>query len=82
MKFNSARVVAIWNGEVLTTWRETFLNVKRNSTQLKGILSHNEGKLNANYPKMSRFLHKFREKIAMNLSRFMHKIGEKIAMKM
>jgi len=82
MKFNSARVVTITIGEALTTWRETFLNVKRNSTQLKGILSHDEGKLNANYPKMSQFTHKFREKIAMNLSRFTHKIGEKIAMKM
>ena len=79
MKFNSAHVVAIWNGEVLTTWRETFLNVKRNSTQLKGTLSHDEGILNANYPKMSRFMHKFREKIAINLSRFTHNIGEKIA---
>ena len=39
MKFNSARVVAIWDGEVLTT----FLNVRRNSTQLKGIVSHDEG---------------------------------------
>ena len=29
--------------------------------KLKGIVSHNEGKLNANYPKMSRFTHKFRE---------------------
>ena len=82
MKFNSVRVVAITNGEALTTWRKTFLKVKRNSTQLKGILSHDELKLNANYPKMSRFTHKFREKIAMNLSRFTHKIGEKIAMKM
>ena len=40
---------------VLTTWRETFLNVKRNSTQLKGIVSHDEVELNANYPKMSQF---------------------------
>ena len=80
MKFNSARVVAIWNGEVLTTWRETFLNVKRNSTQLKGTLSHDEGKLNANYPKMSRFIHKFREKIAMNLLQLTHTFREKIAM--
>ena len=78
MKFNSRCVVTIWDWEVLTTWRETFLNVKRNSTQLKGIVSHDEGKLNANYPKMSRFTHKFREKIAINLSRFTHNIGEKI----
>ena len=55
MKFNSVRFVAIWNGEVWSTWRETFLNVKRNSTQLKGIVSHDEGKLNANY----QFTHKF-----------------------
>ena len=78
-KFNSTRVVEIWNGVVLTTRRETFLNVKRNSTQLKGIVSHDEGKLNANYPKMLRFTHKFREKMTINLSRFTHKIGEKIA---
>ena len=45
----------------------TFLSVKRNSMQLKGIVSHDEGELNANYPKMSRFRHKFREKIATNL---------------
>ena len=52
MKFNSVRVVTIWNGEVLTTWRETFLNIKKNSTQLKGIVSHDVGKLNRNYSKM------------------------------
>ena len=46
--------------------------------KLKGIVSHNEGELNANYPKMSRFTHKFREKIAMNLLRFTHKFREKI----
>ena len=68
MKFNPARVFAIWDGEVLTTLRESFLNVKRNSTQLKGIVSHDEGELNAIYPEMSRFTHKFREKIAINLS--------------
>ena len=79
MKFNSARVVAILNGEVLITWRETFLSVNRNSIQLKGIVSHDEGKLNANYPKMLQFTRKFREKIAINLSRFTHNIGEKIA---
>ena len=65
MKFNSRRVAAIWDWEVLTTWRETFLNVKRNSTQLKGIVSHDEAELNANYPKMSQFTHKFGEKIAI-----------------
>ena len=48
MKFNSRRVVTIWDLEVITTWRETFLNVKRNSTQLKGIVSHDEAELNAN----------------------------------
>ena len=56
MKFNSERVVSVWLWvwEVLTTWRETFLNVKRNSTQLKDIVSHDEGEFNANYyPKMS-----------------------------
>ena len=68
MKFNSVCVVAIWDGEVLTTWRETFLNVKRNNTQLKGNVSHDEGELNANYPKMSRFTQRFKEKIAINLS--------------
>ena len=78
MKFNSTLVFATWDGEVLTTWRETFLNVKRNSTQLKGIVSHDEGKLNANYPKMSRFTRNLREKIAMNLLRFTHKFREKI----
>ena len=66
MKFNSARVST------------TFLNVKRNSTQLKDMVSHDEGELNANYPKMSRFTHNLREKIAMNLLRFTHKFGEKI----
>ena len=45
--------------------------------KLKGIVSHIE--LNTNYPKMLRFTHEFREKIAMNLSQFMHKIREKIA---
>ena len=79
MKFNSAHVFAIWNLEVSTTWRETFLSVKRISTQSKGIVSHDEGELNANYPKMSQFTHKFREKITMNLSRFTHKFREKIA---
>ena len=79
MKFNSARVVAIWAGEVISTWRETFLNIKRNSTQLKGIVSHDEVELNANYPKASQFTHKFREKITINLFRFTHKIGEKNA---
>ena len=69
----------IWDGEVLTAWRETFLNVKRSSTQLKGIVFHDEGELNANYPKMSQFTQKFREKIAKNLSRFTHKFREKIA---
>ena len=39
MKFNSASVFGIWDVEVLTIWRETFLNVKRKSTQLKGIVS-------------------------------------------
>ena len=73
MKLNSARVFAIWDGKVLTTWRETFLNVKRNSTQFIGIVSHDKGELDANYPEMSRFTHKFREKITMNLSQFMHK---------
>ena len=34
MKFRSVCVFAIWDGEVLTAWRKTFLNVKRNSTQL------------------------------------------------
>ena len=62
MKFNSARVVAIWNREVLTTWMETFLNVKWNSTQLKDIVSHDEGQLNANYPNMSRYTHNLRER--------------------
>ena len=28
MKFNSARVVAIWDGEVLTTWRGNFSECK------------------------------------------------------
>ena len=51
MKLNSARVVAIWDGEVLTTWREAFLNVKGSITQLKGIVSHDEGELHANYTK-------------------------------
>ena len=50
MKFNSARVVAIWDGEMLTTWRNIFLYLKRNSTQFQRIYSHVEGKLNANYP--------------------------------
>ena len=72
-------VFVIWDGEVLATWRETFLSVKRNSTQLKGIVSHDEGKLNANYSKMSQFTHKFRGEISINLSRFTHKFGEKIA---
>ena len=58
---------------------ETFLSVKRNSTQLKGIVCHDEGKLNAKYPKMSQFTHKLRENIAINLSQFTHKFGEKIA---
>ena len=79
MKFNSRRDAAIWDWEVLTTWRETFLNVKMNSTQLKEIVSHDEVELNANYPKMSQFTRKFREKMAINLSRFTHNIGEKIA---
>ena len=78
IKLNSARVVAIWDGEVLTTWREAFLNLKWIITQLKGIVSHDEGELHANYTKMLQFAHKFREKIAMNLSRFTHKFGEKI----
>ena len=79
MKFNSRRVVTIWDWEVITTWRETFLNVKINITQSKAIVSHDEVELNANYPKMSQFTHKFREKIAINLSRFTNKIGENIA---
>ena len=79
MKFNSRRVVTILDWEVITTWRETFLNVMMNSTQSKGIVSHDEVELNTNYPKMSQFTHKFREKIAINLSRFTHNIGEKIA---
>ena len=65
MKFKSVHVFAIWDGKVLTTSGETFLNVKSFRTQLKGIVSHDE--LNANYPKMSRFTFRFREKIAMNL---------------
>ena len=80
MKLNSVRAVANWDGEVLTTWMETFLNVKRNSIQLKRILSYDEGKLTANYPKILRFTYRFREKIVIKLSRFTHKIGEKIAM--
>ena len=79
MNFNSACVVTIRDRVVLTTWRKNFLNVKRNSTPLKGIVSHNEGELNANYIKRSQFTHKFREKIAINLSRLTHKFGEKIA---
>ena len=75
MKFNSRCAVTIWDLEVLTT----FLNVKMNSTQLKGIVFHDEVQLNANYPKRSQFTRKFREKIAINLSRFTHNIGEKIA---
>ena len=67
-KLNSALAVAIWDGEMLTTWREAFLNVKWIRTQLKGIVSHDEGELHANYTKMSQFVHKFRERIAMNLS--------------
>ena len=67
MKFNSARVDTIWKGKVLTTWTETFINVKRNSTKLKGIVSHDEGKWNANYPKMSRITHKIGEKMVMNM---------------
>ena len=66
MKFNSACVFSIWDREVLTAWRKSLLNVKRKSTQLKGIVSHDDGDLNANYPKMSRFTHKFRENIAIN----------------
>ena len=62
MKFNSVRVFAIWDEGVLTTWRKTFLNVKRNSTQLKDMVSHDEGELNADHPKMSRFTHYLREK--------------------
>ena len=81
MKFNSALVFAIWDGEVFTTWRETFLKIKRNSTKLKGIVSHDKGKSNANYPEMSGFTHKFRENIAMDLSRFTHKFRQKIAIK-
>ena len=42
-------------------------NVNYLEGNLKGIGSHDERKLNANYPKMSRFRHKFREKIATNL---------------
>ena len=67
MKVNSACDVAIWDGEVLITWREAFLNLKWIITQLKGIVSHDEGELHANYTKMLQFAHKFREKIAMNL---------------
>ena len=78
MKLNSARVVAIWDGEGLTTWREAFLNLKWIITQLKGIVSNDEGELHANNTKMSQFAHKFREKVAMNLLRFTHKFGEKI----
>ena len=70
---------ATWDGEVFNTWRETFLNVRRNNTQSKGIVSHNEGKLNGNYPKMLRFTHKIREKTAMHLSRFTQKFREEIA---
>ena len=44
----------------------TFLKGNRNSTQLKGIVPHDEGELNANYPKMLRFTHKFGGKIDMN----------------
>ena len=79
MKFNSRRVT-IWDWEVITTWRETFLNVNMHITQ--GIVSHDEVELNANYRKMLQFTRKFREKIAINLSRFTHNIGEKIAMNM
>ena len=78
MKFKSVCVVTIWDGEVLTTLRETFLNVKSNSTQLKGIVSLDEWELNANHPKMSRFTHRFREKIAINLLRFTNKVREKM----
>ena len=67
MKFKSTRVFVIWDGEVSATWRETFLNVKRIRTELKGIVSHDEGELNANYPKMLRFTYRFREQIAINL---------------
>ena len=66
MKFSFVRVFEISDWEVLTTWRKTFLNVKRNSTQLKGIVSYDKGESNANYPKMSRFTHKFGENIAIN----------------
>ena len=45
--------------------------------KLKGIVSHNEGELIANYPKMLQFTHKFREKIANNLSPFTHKFGKR-----
>ena len=58
MKLNSARLFAIWDGGVLTTWRKTSLNVKWNSTQLKGIVSRDEGELDANYPKTLQFTHK------------------------
>ena len=58
MKFNSVRVFAIWGGQVITAWLKTFLNVNRNNTQLKGIVSHDEGELDANYPKTLQFTHK------------------------
>ena len=55
------------------------MNVKRNSTQLKSTVSLDEGELNSNYPKMLRFMHRFRKKIAKILSRFTPKFRERIA---
>ena len=42
----------------------------------EGIVSHIEGELNTNYPKMSRFTHRCRQKIAINLSRSTDKFWE------
>ena len=42
IQFNAC-FLATWDGEVLTTWRETFLNVRRKRTQLKNIVSYDEG---------------------------------------
>ena len=53
--------------QLRASWGEKLLNVKRNITQLKGIVSHHEGTLNANYPKISGFTHKNGEKITMKM---------------
>ena len=59
---------------------ENFSECKEDKFPIIGIVSRDEGELEANYPKMSRFTHKFREKIIVDLSQFKHKFMEKITM--